>query len=30
MKTCLQMFKAALFTVAKRENNPDVHQQMNG
>lgn len=22
------MFKAALFTVAKRENNPDIHQQM--
>lgn len=28
MKTCIQMFKAALFTVAKRENNPDIHQQM--
>jgi hypothetical protein len=29
-KTCTQMFTAAGVVVAKKWNNPNVHQQMNG
>ena len=28
--TCTQMFRVELFTMAKGENNPNVHQLMNG
>ena len=29
-KTCIRMFIEALFVIAKRENNSNVHQQING
>ena len=28
--TCIPLFIAALFTIARRWKQPDVHQQMNG